>query len=104
MSMRSWIPVGRYCMGAALVAAFGCSDRGSTDDGQPRAEGQSEFTSSSPGNGSRAPGLGVADGANAGGSATAAPTAGKGATATPRTVEETDLYRVEGDRLYYLNA
>jgi hypothetical protein len=26
------------------------------------------------------------------------------ATAQPRTVEETDLYRVEGDRLYYLNG
>jgi hypothetical protein len=90
-------------MGAALLAAFGCSGRGSSDDGQPRAEGQSDFTSSSPGSGSRAPGVGVADGANAGGES-APTTSDKGESATPRTVEETDLYRVEGDRLYYLNA
>ena len=36
----------------------------------------------------------------------AAPTAaGAGATATPtRTVQETDLYRLDGNRLYYLNS
>jgi hypothetical protein len=29
---------------------------------------------------------------------------GGGSNATPRTVEETDLYRLDGDRLYYLNS
>ena len=105
MSKRTSISLCRYCMGAALLSAFGCSGRGDPDPGQPRAEGQSEFTSASPQSGSRSGGVEVADGASSGAPG-AAPTAGgaKAASATPRTVEETDLYRVEGDRLYYLNA
>jgi len=65
---------------------------------KPLARGQSEFVSSPPQN-------------NGGGGLLApeagAPTADGGsrdASSTPRKVEETDLYRLEGDRLYYLNA
>lgn len=50
-------------------------------------------------------------GSGGGGGGTPAPSAGdanagagSGSSSTPRSLEETDLYRVEGDRLYYLNA
>jgi hypothetical protein len=93
-------------LGASLaLLTFACS-QGSSSPGEPHAEGQSDFTSSAPGasNGRNGGLVGTADGASAGGSSATAPTAGNGASTTPRTVEETDLYRLEGDRLYYLNA
>ncbi|MEP7050325.1 MAG: beta-propeller domain-containing protein [Pseudomonadota bacterium] len=88
----------------ASIAAVACGSNAP----EGRTTGQSEFASVAPGSspGSRG-GL-----ATAGGAEDAAPSAaagaGKGPTGTssttPRTVEETDLYRLEGDRLYYLNA
>lgn len=87
----------------ALLAACSGADKSST----PHVQGQSEFQSAAPVNGG--PGKGV-DLANdgAGGSAASAgapPRATEGSSSTaPRQVEETDLYRLEGDRLYYLNA
>ena len=69
-----------------------------------RVVGQSAFVSAPPagmissGRGLAVPGTSnVSDTSGAGG------TSGS-STSTPRTVEETDLYRLEGDRLYYLNG
>lgn len=70
--------------------------------------GTSDFVSAPPG--------GQSDPLNSAGNGT--PTAGAdagtaappgagdrtGASSTPRTIEETDLYRLDGDRLYYLNG
>lgn len=69
-----------------------------------RHPGQSEFTSAPPAgqrqggrdtSGSASPPQAEGDSASS---------SGAGGGAAPRTVEETDLYRLEGDRLYYLNA
>lgn len=89
-------------LGALLVV--GCGGSSSPAD---RVAGQSEFQSVAPGSNQ-----GTGKGGNslsAGGVSDAAPQAGNGtssaaATPTTRTVEETDLYRLEGDRLYYLNS
>ncbi len=81
----------------ALVAAA-CTSQGPID----RKPGQTEFVS--------APPAGGAGGRNALGGfdskgGEAAPSAPTTSNAAPeRKVEETDLYRLEGDRLYFLNA
>jgi hypothetical protein len=68
------------------------------ESGQSRVEGQDSFESAPfPSGGAR----GLEDSAATG--APAADAGSNGSTAT-RTVEETDLYRLEGDRLYYLNS
>ncbi|HET9622489.1 MAG TPA: beta-propeller domain-containing protein [Kofleriaceae bacterium] len=77
----------------AVLAGCGSSD-------QDRFEGQTTFTSAPPngtsGGLSASPGAG---GDNAGAPPPSAP------PATPsRKVEETDLYRLDGNRLYYLNS
>jgi hypothetical protein len=84
-----------------------------------RVSGQSDFTSAPlPGQGGVPMGTGGgqafgAGGADNGGTAPSAPSAGTSSSgggaassgsAAPRTVEETDLYRVDGNRLYYLNS
>ncbi|MGC4093378.1 MAG: beta-propeller domain-containing protein [Polyangiaceae bacterium] len=95
----------RPVLGAAVaVLAAACSSPSVSHE--PRAEGQTDFVSSSPNGQSNGRGLteGAADAAgSAGGSASSAPSNGN-SSATPRVVEETDLYRLEGDRLYYLNV
>ncbi|HEX2873949.1 MAG TPA: beta-propeller domain-containing protein [Polyangiaceae bacterium] len=102
---------GRSYSALALVVALGSAFAGCSNDQAdsgktPRlVEGQSEFSSAPP-NGSqqRGPGgLAASDGNGAatGGSSSGAPPAG--GTKTERKVEETDLYRLDGDRLYYLN-
>src|SRR5262245_13009995 len=66
--------------------------------------GATSFISAPPG-GSGGADRGGAPGAAGGGDAAAAPpTDHQSSSAPPRTVEETDLYRLEGDRLYYLNG
>src|SRR5215470_15397131 len=78
---------------AALVAACSSQLPG------PPITGQTEFVSApQPGGSSRSIPGGVDD--------AAPPGASPGATSTPptRTVEETDIYRLEGNRLYYLNS
>jgi hypothetical protein len=91
------------CVSPTLVA--GCGGGGSTasSGGLDRRKGQSEFLSA-PLAGRSHGGLsnGASDGADAGVSPVPADP-GKGATST-RTVEETDLYRLAGDKLYYLNG
>ena len=83
----------------ALMAVTACSSAPTA-----RVAGQTDFVSAPPG------GSGVASFPRGGGATDAAgnatPKAGTPApAATPaRTVEETDLYRLEGDRLYYLNG
>jgi hypothetical protein len=79
---------------AAITATLvGCgSDR-------DRTTGQTSFESAPP-NG--ASGRGTSDGA--GGGAADIPPGAPSPPATTRKVEETDLYRLEGNRLYYLNG
>ncbi|MES1176309.1 MAG: beta-propeller domain-containing protein [Myxococcales bacterium] len=86
----------------ACLAAIGCSGGAPA---QSREVGQSDFASVSPGASQNGRG-GLAEAS--GGATSSAPgsntASGPGAAAQPRTVEETDLYRLEGDRLYYLNS
>jgi len=87
----------------AVVAFPGCSSGGSSGPDQERTEGQSDFLSAPPLGGQSSSGLGSSGDKGAG--TPPAENAGAGDTAAPeRKVEETDLYRLEGDRLYYLNA
>jgi hypothetical protein len=74
--------------------------------GQGREEGQSEFVSAPPNGanpGRSTGGEDTAGAADAGATPPSAPSGGD-KTATARKVEETDLYRLAGDRLFYLNA
>lgn len=92
-----------FSLGAALLS-LGCGNSGVKGAAQPRVTGQSDFESVSPGSGNSSHGArGVGDTAASTGAA--APTASQATATTPtRTVEETDLYRLDGNRLYYLNA
>jgi hypothetical protein len=103
--------LGRPHTALALVLALssalaGCSSDGGDGKTPELVEGASDFKSAPPNGGGQRGGLseGAAD---AGGNAAPQAPGGKGPStnggATPRTVEETDLYRLEGDRLYYLN-
>jgi hypothetical protein len=86
----------------SLLAVAACSN--GNQNPIVRTPGQTKFVSAPPGGSAGGGGRGgLANGA-AGGDG-AAPTAGgsKGTTTT-RTVEETDLYRLDGTTLYYLNA
>jgi hypothetical protein len=77
---------------AVLLAGCGGSDR-------DRAPGQTQFESAPPAVGGDLAGGGKVDSPGAGsGNGTGAP------ASSSRTVQETDLYRLEGNRLYYLNA
>jgi hypothetical protein len=80
---------------AALLALVACNAA------RDRSIGQTAFESAPPGGvGGAGPGGPIAtDGADNGG----APSGPSGVQAT-RTVEETDLYRLDGNRLYYLNS
>lgn len=82
----------------ALIPLAACS---SSD--QDRTPGQTTFVSAPPNGAGGQGGGGGAGGADDG--AGNAPTPGDGsAPQSPRQVEETDLYRLEGNRLYYLNS
>ncbi|MCC6807151.1 MAG: beta-propeller domain-containing protein [Deltaproteobacteria bacterium] len=78
---------------------------------EQREDGQEQFLSAapngtSPGGGglSFAEGDTVATGTAAPNEAAKIGDAGASSSGAPRTIEETDLYRVDGDRLYYLNG
>jgi hypothetical protein len=95
-------------MGPALLLA--CSSGGSGPlAGTGRIVGQTDFVSS-PQLGAGSTGASFGAGGGADNAGVAAPSAGATATtqsagsSTPRTVQETDLYAVEGNRLYYLNS
>ncbi len=100
---RSYSALGLVlALGSALAA---CSNDKADGGKTPElVEGQSEFSSAPPSGAQQRGGLAAADGnatATGGTGNSAAPQAG--ATKTERKVEETDLYRLDGDRLYYLN-
>jgi hypothetical protein len=91
---------------ASLFLACGSAACGSSTpdpSGSGRVEGQSDFTSGLPQFGFGERGTN-ADTSGGGALPPSAPGATKGSTAPDRQVEETDLYRLEGDRLYYLNG
>lgn len=93
-SLRATLPL---LFGVAAIAA--CHAGG----GGNRLVGQTSFVSAPPAgqaSSGRSAQAGTASGAASPPGADTASTA----TTTPRTVEETDLYRLEGDRLYYLNG
>ncbi|HXU62529.1 MAG TPA: beta-propeller domain-containing protein [Polyangia bacterium] len=98
MTRRVRLPL-PLLLGFAAVAA--CHSGG----GSNRVLGQTSFVSAPPA-GQTSSGRSLAGGAAQGTAAPgAADTASTATTsATPRTVEETDLYRLEGNRLYYLNG
>lgn len=91
----------RFTVSVALVASLiACSSD------RDRSIGQTSFESAPP-NGSRSRGGGdVLGGASgSGGEGGVFPTGSPSLGPTPtRTVEETDLYRLDGNRLYYLNS
>jgi hypothetical protein len=87
------------------LAAPACVETPATPGGGVVPMGTSDFVSAPPGGQSGA----VSDNATAGAAdagASAPPAAGgdRSPTTTPRAVEETDLSRLDGDRLYYLNG
>ncbi len=71
-----------------------------------RITGQTDFVSAPlAGQSGNSPGLqGGGTAAGGGGAGGSAPAANAPGSPQPRTVEETDLYRLEGTRLYYLNG
>jgi hypothetical protein len=93
----------RHLVSLALIAATFAATA-ACDSDRSRSDGQTSFQSAPP-NGSQSGGA-TADGSAGGG---AGDDKAPGAPPSPapggnRTVEETDLYRLEGNRLYYLNA
>src|ERR1041385_2164977 len=77
---------------AALAACSGDRDR---------AVGQTSFESAPPNaGGGRSGGIDTTDGDSGGAAGVGMP----GSVPSVRTVEETDLYRLDGNRLYYLNS
>jgi len=89
-----------------LPACSGSSSNGSGPSGPAvdRVPGQTSFESAPPAGNT---GSGASASAGGAGDSAAPPKAGgteTSASAPARQVEETDLYRLDGDRLYYLNA
>jgi hypothetical protein len=82
-----------------IAAALG----GCGSEDQDRAAGQTSFQSAPP-NGSRGRGAASGEDSGAGVPPAAPPAPVTPTSGTPRTVQETDLYRLEGNRLYYLNS
>ena len=85
----------------AMLTVAACASHGDQD----RSPGQTSFVSAPPSGMSN--GAGGVDGASGGAGGGSAPGTNSPPTANPtsqRTVEETDLYRLEGNRLYYLNS
>ncbi len=91
---------------ASALAAGACSSRsGDVKTDGDRAVGQSTFVSAPMAGQAKGGALsGGSSGAGSADAGTAAPSPNAGAATGGRKVEETDLYRLEGDRLYYLNA
>jgi hypothetical protein len=94
----------------APVALGACgstsSSHGPPGSSNPPATGESSFLSAPPGSNGGTRNAAVGGGGGAADFSTAAPTAAGASqtSAAPRTVQETDLYRLEGTRLYYLNS
>lgn len=104
MRISSILGLTSLAMLSAFVPSLAGCGSGSDGDGG-RTVGQTSFQSAPPAGQSQGGSFGASDAAGAGGSATTAPTTNAGAQATPtRTVQETDIYRLDGNRLYYLNS
>jgi len=91
-----------------IAVALICTAAACGSDPTTRTIGQTDFVSAPPaGSGVGTPGgsqsLGI-DGAKGGAAAVPGASVDTATTTPTRTVEETDLYRLEGDRLYYLNS
>src|ERR1700690_861890 len=89
----------RVMLSLVGLGLIGCG--GSPKVTTEQVVGQSDFSSRPPQSGgpNASAHFDVANGAAAPLAATSS-----SSTTTPRTVEETDLYRLDGNRLYYLNA
>jgi hypothetical protein len=99
-TLLSVVTLGAITAGPTLFV--GCGSKGETPD--ERVEGQSEFISAPP-NGAGGSRAGGTESAGTSDSAAPAPSGDLGAKVPDaRKIEETDLYRLEGDRLYYLNG
>ncbi len=93
-----------FIVAAAILGSGACTPK-NTSHTDPPVPGQTSFVSSAPAGGNGGAGGGSLATDQASGAATPKAAAnGTATTSTPRTVEETDLYRVEGNRLYYLNS
>ena len=89
---------------SAHALMFAAALAGCSHNPNDRISGQTEFISAPLAGASRGQGASNGAGGGAGGSG-GTPAANPGTTTTPpRTVEETDLYRLDGTRLYYLNG
>jgi hypothetical protein len=108
------LSVGLVALAASFTACGGATESAKSRPSPVLVEGQSEFESVPPSGAQGNSKGGVAEGASngTGGSTSSAPSAaghdaaasGGSSSSTPRTVEETDLYRLDGDKLYYLNS
>src|SRR4051812_45213541 len=87
--------------GPSLMAGCGAKQE---PPAQGREEGQSEFVSAPPNGASAGRSTGGEDTAGAADAGASPPSAPSGDKTVARSVEETDLYRLAGDRLFYLNA
>jgi hypothetical protein len=120
-SIRSWVLPLVFVPSVLASSACGGSGGGGggpSTKGAPPVTGQSDFESAPPygasgggtsaslgGGGSSGGGAPTAVGTDNRAAGTAPPqTAGSAPAAQPRTVQETDLYRLDGNHLYYLNA
>jgi hypothetical protein len=95
---------------ATVLGLGACGGSASPPGGTGRVTGQTDFESAPPygaSGGSSATlgagGVGAPSGASNNASATPQTASGTPAS-QPRTVQETDLYRLDGNRLYYLNS
>jgi hypothetical protein len=101
-SLRSMSPVWAAALLGTPIALGACSGGSGSSGGT--LSGQSDFVSA-PAGGGGGRSADLSANASAGGATGAGESnAGPQAAATPRTVQETDLYRVDGTRLYYLNS
>lgn len=109
-----WLQTMRGYTTAVLVAfALAACGNKVTKELEARVEGQTEYASAAP-NGQSPEVSNSRGGRNlsaggTGGDEAAAPQAdsskgGDSGSSSPRAVSETDIYRLDGDRLYYLNA
>lgn len=109
----AWVRAARALTVSSLLVA--CNTPKLNKELVARQEGQSEFASAAPNGqspaGDRSAAMSSAESAgSSGGGANAAAPASDGASkdssssGSPRSVEETDIYRLDGNRLYFLNA
>lgn len=104
MALRTLISVvtlSALCVGPSMLVA--CGSKGESPS--ERIEGQSEFVSAPPNGAAGSRGsFGAESGAPSSDGAAPAPGGVGAKVPDARKIEETDLYRLEGDRLYYLNS